>query len=81
MNSKFDSRSPLIDTELCVQQAGGRYDLILVGAHQLRELRRQHKENPDRYMTAVDALLDIQNGSVDPKEYLKKIRPKNKQSN
>jgi hypothetical protein len=73
---KTDSRSPQLDTEKCVRQAGNyRYDLILIASERLRELRRQHKHGT-RYYTAVDALLDIQDGLVDPIEYLAKVDTK-----
>jgi hypothetical protein len=73
---KTDSRSPQLDNEKCVRQAGNyRYDLILIASERLRELKRQHK-NGTRYYTTVDALLDIQEGLVDPVEYLAKVDTK-----
>jgi hypothetical protein len=73
---KIDSRSPELDNEKCIKQAGGyRYDLILIAAERLREVKRQHK-NGTRYYTTVDALLDVQNGLVDPVEYLAKVDTK-----
>ena len=78
MKTLTDSRNSQIDTELCVSQARGRYDLIIIAAERLRELRRQHRENPNRYITAIDALLDVQNGQVDPQEYLSRVRARSK---
>jgi hypothetical protein len=73
---KTDSRSPQLDTEKCVRQADNyRYDLILIASERLRELKRQHK-NGTRYYTTVDALLDVQEGLVDPVEYLTKVDTK-----
>lgn len=73
MKPRIDSRSPIVDTEACVRQAGGgRYDLILIAAQRLRELKRQHREN-NKYVTAIDALLEIQNGHVSLEDYLAKI--------
>lgn len=75
MKSRIDSRGPIIDTEQCVRQAGGgRYDLVLIGAQRLRELKRVHKENVARYVTCVDALMDVQAGVVDLGDYLAKVR-------
>jgi DNA-directed RNA polymerase subunit K/omega len=73
---QIDSRTPQLDNEKCVRQAGNyRYDLILIAAERLRELRRQHKHGT-RYYSTVDALLDIQEGLVDPVEYLAKVDTK-----
>lgn len=73
MKPRIASRSPEIDTEQCVNAAGGRYDLVLIAAQRLRELKRQHKES-GRYTTAIDALKDIESGLVDLSEYIAKIR-------
>jgi DNA-directed RNA polymerase subunit K/omega len=73
---KIDSRTLQLDTEKCVRQVGNyRYDLILVAAERLRELKRQNRSGT-RYYTSVDALLDIQEGLVDPVEYLAKVDTK-----
>jgi hypothetical protein len=75
MKARIASRGPEIDMERCVAQAGGgRYDMVLIGAQRLRELKRQHRENPDRYVTCVDALHEIQAGQVDLSDYLAKVR-------
>lgn len=75
MKTKISSRGPNIDTESCVRQAGGgRYDLILIAAQRLRELKRQHREDVNRYVTCVDALLEVQSGQVDLSDYLAKIK-------
>ena len=75
MKSIIDSRGPVIDTERCVRQAGGgRYDLVLIGAQRLRELKRVHKENITRYVTCVDALIDVQAGLVGLEDYLAKVK-------
>ena len=73
---RVDSRNLQIDTEKCVKQAGGyRYDLILIASERLRELKRQNKHST-RYYTTVDALLDVQEGLVDPIEYLARVDTK-----
>jgi DNA-directed RNA polymerase omega subunit len=69
------SRGPKIDTEACVENAGGnRFDLVLVAAARAREISRKHKhdELTSQVNAPVSALLDIQNGLVG-KEYLKKV--------
>jgi hypothetical protein len=71
---KTDSRTHELDNEICVSQAGNnRYDLILIGASRLRELRRQARDS-NHLPTCIDALKDIQAGSVDPIEYLNKVK-------
>jgi DNA-directed RNA polymerase subunit K/omega len=74
MKARIDSRSPVINTEQCVREAGGgRYDLVLIAAQRLRELKRQHRED-NKYVTAIDALLEIQNGQVNLADYLAKVK-------
>ena len=78
MKKKTDSRGPQIDTELCVKNAGSnRFDTVILASERLRELRRQNQHS-DKYITAVDALLDLQEGKIDPVEYFAKINKKNK---
>jgi hypothetical protein len=75
MKTRIASRGPTIDTEQCVRQAGGgRYDLILIAAQRLRELKRIHRENTTRYVTCVDALLEVQDGQVNLTDYLAKVK-------
>lgn len=71
--SRIDSRSPVVDTELCVEHAGGRYDLVMAGAQRLRELKRQAREQ-NRHVTAIDALLEIQAGQLNIIDYLAKVK-------
>lgn len=74
MKSRIASRTSTIDTEKCVQQSGGmRYDLILVAAQRLRELKRQHRTD-NKYVTCIDALTEIQNGHINMADYLVKIK-------
>ena len=71
---KTDSRTHELDNEICVSQAGNnRYDLILIGAAKLRELRRQARDS-NLLPTCIDALKAIQAGSVNPTEYLNKVK-------
>jgi hypothetical protein len=73
MTTRKESRSSQIDTERCVEQAGGRYDLIIAGAQRLRELKRRARET-GTYVTAIDALLEVQNGQLNTIEYLVKVK-------
>ncbi len=75
MKPRIASRGPEIDMEKCVQQAGGgRYDMILIAAQRLRELKRIHREDTSRYVTCVDALHEIQAGQVNLVDYLAKVK-------
>ena len=75
MKSRIESRGPKIDMEQCVRQAGGgRYDMVLIGAQRLRELKRVHREDTSRYVTCVDALVEIQTGQVSLVDYLAKVK-------
>ena len=73
MKIRVDSRSPIIDTERCVAQTGGRYDLVLIAAQRYRELKRRHRED-NKYVSAIDALLEVQNGQVGLTDYLLKVK-------
>jgi DNA-directed RNA polymerase subunit K/omega len=74
MKPRIDSRTAIIDTEQCVRQAGGgRYDLVLVAAQRLRELKRQHRDD-NKYMTPIDALKEIQDGHINLADYLAKVK-------
>jgi DNA-directed RNA polymerase omega subunit len=77
MKTKTLSRGPDIDTEQCVRNVGmGRFDLVLIAAERAREIKRQHRDSDkfEHTHTVVTALLDIQSGTVDAKQYLKKIK-------
>lgn len=71
--SRIDSRSPVVDTEACVRYAGGRYDLVIAGAQRLRELKRRARET-NQHVTAIDALLEIQNGQLSIIDYMAKVK-------
>jgi DNA-directed RNA polymerase subunit K/omega len=74
MRPRIDSRGPLVDTELCTKQVGNaRFNLVLIASERLREMRRQHKDS-GKYITPVEALLEIQEGKIDADEYLEKVR-------
>ena len=75
MKPRIASRGPDIDMEACVRQAGGgRYDMVLIGAQRLRELKRIHREDTTRYVTPVDALMEVQGGQVNLEDYLAKVK-------
>ena len=70
-----DSRGPNIDTEKCVEQAGGnRFDLVLIATVRARELSRRHKAAglTTQVNAPVSALLEIQEGKIGP-DYLKRV--------
>jgi len=73
MKPRIDSRSPVVDTERCVENAGGRYDLVIAGAQRLRELKRQAREQ-GRHVTAIDALLEVQAGHLNIIDYMAKVK-------
>ena len=73
---KYTSRGPDIDTQKCVEQAGGnRFDLVLIATQRAREIkRRQSKDTPEVHsLPCVSALLEIQEGKVDSRRYLMKV--------
>ena len=75
MKTRIASRGLIIDTEQCVRNTGGgRYNLVLVAAQRLRELKNVHRDDTTRYVTCVDALLEVQSGQVDLSDYLAKVK-------
>jgi len=58
-----DSRNSIIDIEKCVENVGSRYDLVIAAAQLTRELKRKNN-NPDRLITCIDALKQIQEATV-----------------
>lgn len=76
MKTKIESRGTQIDTDLCVAKSPGRFDLVLIAAARTREIRRQHKDSQrfEHTHPCVTALLDIQEGRIDPKAYLAKVK-------
>jgi DNA-directed RNA polymerase omega subunit len=74
MKPKIDSRNFSIDVERCVDAVGGRYTLVILATQRLRELKRLHRENVERYVTPIDALMEVQSGTMDIGAYLAKIK-------
>lgn len=73
MSTRIESRSGQIDTERCVQHAGGRYDLVVAAAQRLREMKRRARET-NSHVTAIDALLEVQSGTFSMTDYLIKVK-------
>jgi len=74
MKTLVDSRSTQIDLEKCVELAGGsRYDMIIAVSQRLRELKRRARET-GAYVTPVDALLEMQEGRINMRQYLSKVK-------
>ena len=69
------SRGPSVDTEKCVTQIGGRFELVLAATVRAREIRRQHRESDkfEHVHSTVTALLEIQEGKIG-REYLKRVK-------
>ena len=74
MKTRIESRSTQIDTEKCVEHAGGRYDLVIIAAQRLRELKRKSRETNNVYVTPIDALLEMQAGQINIIDYIAKVK-------
>ena len=73
MSTRIESRSTEIDMERCVNNAGGRYDLVVAAAQRLREMKRRARET-NTHVTAIDALLEVQSGTFSMTDYLIKVK-------
>jgi DNA-directed RNA polymerase omega subunit len=73
MSVRIESRSSEIDTEKCVEHAGGRYDLVIAAAQRLREMKRRGRET-NSYVTAIDALKEVESGTFSMADYLIKVK-------
>jgi hypothetical protein len=73
MSVRIESRSGQIDTERCVDHAGGRYDLVIAAAQRLREMKRRARET-NTYVTPIDVLLEAQTGQLNMMDYLAKVK-------
>jgi DNA-directed RNA polymerase subunit K/omega len=73
MTVRIESRSGEIDTERCVENAGGRYDLVIAAAQRLREMKRRARET-NQYVTPIDALKEVESGTFSMVDYLIKVR-------
>ena len=76
---KVLSRGPGVDTQKCVEMAGGnKFDMVLIASTRAREIKRNNQESQKRehIFPIVTALLELQDGKVDNKEMLDKLRKK-----
>lgn len=63
-----------VDVEECVRQVGGsKFDLILIAAARMRELKAQRKESGVHTRNS-EVLIEIQEGRINAKEYLMKVK-------
>ncbi len=72
----MSERSSNIDTDKCVENAGGnRFNLVLMAAARAREIRRQQSSSTrfEHIHTPVTALLEFEQGELGP-EYIYKIK-------
>ena len=67
------SRGTQIDLEKCVGLVESRYDMVIAVSQRLRELKRRARET-GAYVTAVDALLEMQEGKIDMIRYMSKVK-------
>jgi DNA-directed RNA polymerase subunit K/omega len=74
MKPRIESRSLQIDLEKCVENAGGRYDMVIAVSQRLRELKRRAREAGTAYVTPIDALLEMQEGRINMVTYLAKVK-------
>jgi len=73
MSVRIESRSGEINLEQCVINAGGRYDLVIAAAQRLREMKRRARET-NTYVTAIDALKEVESGTFNMTDYLAKVK-------
>ena len=73
MSTRIESRSSEIDLERCVENAGGRYDLIVAAAQRLREMKRRARET-NGWVTPIDALKEVESGTFNMTDYLAKVK-------
>lgn len=67
-------RDPMagLTSQAAVEAVGNRYDLVLIGARRVRELRHGHRSaTVSGYNPTVTALLEIESGQVG-RDYLQK---------
>jgi DNA-directed RNA polymerase omega subunit len=70
----IESRGTQIDTTVCVDKIGNRFDMILVAAARSREISRLNRNSTrfEHTHAPVTALLEVQEGKIG-REYLKKV--------
>jgi DNA-directed RNA polymerase omega subunit len=72
---KTASRGTTLNNDICVENVGNRFDLVIIAAIRAKELARQHRhsERKEHINAPVTALLEIQEGKIGA-EYLKRVR-------
>lgn len=69
-----ETRTLEIDIEKCIAKTGvGRFDLIIAASQRVRELKSRARES-GAHVTAVDALLEAQNGQLNAIDYMAKVK-------
>jgi hypothetical protein len=69
-----ETRATQVDVEKCISKTGfGRFDLIVAAAQRVRELKIRARES-GAHVTAVDALLEAQNGQLNVVDYMAKVK-------
>lgn len=69
-----ETRATQVDVEKCISKTGlGRFDLVVAAAQRVRELKIRARES-GAHVTAVDALLEAQNGQLNVVDYLAKVK-------
>ena len=62
-------------SELAARQVGGPYNLVLIASARIRELKNKHAPKiVTKNGTTMTALQEIEEGHINPKEYLKKLK-------
>jgi DNA-directed RNA polymerase subunit K/omega len=65
------SRGPQVDIQQCTRLVGGnKFELVLIASQRARDLRKQNPTTRSNFV--VDALLNLQDQQLDPKEMLEK---------
>ena len=69
-----ETRATQVDIEKCIDKTGfGRFDLIVAASQRVRELKSRARES-GAHVTAVDALLEAQNGQLNVLDYMAKVK-------
>lgn len=69
-----ETRASEVDIEKCIDKTGfGRFDLIVAASQRVRELKIRARES-GAHVTAVDALLEAQNGQLNVIDYMAKVK-------
>ena len=69
-----ETRATEVDVEKCIAKTGfGRFDLVVATAQRVRELKIRARES-GQHISAVDALLEAQNGQLNVIDYMVKVK-------